>query len=739
MTFNHRQRISALGHVVALVAIVFLCYFSFVGMVYLMGGHIVTSALVALAMALVLFILAVTAQKLKAASTKFNMKVMAERVVVILLVLACLATFVPFSHFFSIYSQEKEVTSLFKQSMGEVMPMFDDYEKAAKQRIDDYRAALDKVVKGKVKSKVKKQHSKYGIGAREEGKPENGDQTICNDMVEGLRQSLLPPTYTDLRQEAQAWVGKAGQGATTLNAFFIGNTQEIGHTVALWQLWLAEKWSKRLNNEPESKEDTFISSSEGRVQAVADGMHRVSEMCSKRSMPPPYAFILALVCWLLVFLPYWLQGRHSKSWEQLWPAWLRRKRHGNDQNDVENIRQVKLNWGKDRVPFEDVEEGDTSFFRYQLQQADEPFLYIMKQVEQGRLTQPTLLQMLSADHNLLDGATVKECLDHCVFTKDQLTDVCGISSQMVDMLGKVPEDVLPETGVIHKLPEATTEVFLWGIPSSGKTCALGVILAAMRDGKVVKDIKVEEECQGYEYQNILSRIFPADDACCLLPGRTPVTTNFAIHLHLEDRQNLDHPITLVDMAGELFCALLWQKNGKYDQVKENHRRALEEFEKMLVTEKSEHQKFHFFIIEYGAEDKKYKGFDQDTYLEFGLRHLDDCGVLKNATEGIYVIVTKTDQVKHRLRPGEDEDTHLSRYLMTYYPNFLGLLDSYCQKYELCGGKVPDPIPFDIGEVCFCNCCHINTERARDVVKVLLARSKGFRKGLAGKIERWLDK
>jgi hypothetical protein len=57
---------------------------------------------------------------------------------------------------------------------------------------------------------------------------------------------------------------------------------------------------------------------------------------------------------------------------------------------------------------------------------------------------------------------------------------------------------------------------------------------------------------------------------------------------------------------------------------------------------------------------------------------------------------------------------------------------------LCGGKLPDPIPFDIGEVNFCNCCHISTERARDVVKVMLARSKGFRQGLAGKIERWFD-
>jgi hypothetical protein len=52
--------------------------------------------------------------------------------------------------------------------------------------------------------------------------------------------------------------------------------------------------------------------------------------------------------------------------------------------------------------------------------------------------------------------------------------------------------------------------------------------------------------------------------------------------------------------------------------------------------------------------------------------------------------------------------------------------------------MPGPIPFDIGEVCFNNYCHISTARARDVVKVMLAKSKGFRKGWKGKVEQWFS-
>ena len=113
-------------------------------------------------------------------------------------------------------------------------------------------------------------------------------------------------------------------------------------------------------------------------------------------------------------------------------------------------------------------------------------------------------------------------------------------------------------------------------------------------------------------------------------------------------------------------------------------------------------------------------------------------MLRAATEGVYILITKTDQAHRNLQEGEDLNQHLARYMKKYYPNFFGLLDRFCREYELCGGKVPDPIPFDIGEVCFNNYCRISTSRANDVVKIMLARSKGFRKGWRGKVERWFN-
>ena len=360
-------------------------------------------------------------------------------------------------------------------------------------------------------------------------------------------------------------------------------------------------------------------------------------------------------------------------------------------------------------------------FSRQVQREDDPFEYISRMISEGKLTKQQLLMLVCDNHNLLDSGTVKQCVDAGMMTPQQLVDG-GIDVNFVERLGTIPEDVLPQAGHIYGIEGNTTEVYFWGIPSSGKTCALGTILAAARGATVAKSMKVEA-CQGSLYQMKLSQIFKRENFYCTLPGRTPVDTNFAIRTVIEDFGRKDHPVTLIDMAGELFCSILWKKHGLEDNIKDNHLKALEEFEKMLVTNKSDNPKYHFFIIEYGEGEKKYKGFDQDTYLEYGIRFLSEKGVLSDAKNGLFVIVTKTDLVRRDISEDEDPNQYLLGFLNERYPNFFALLQQYCERNGICGGNFPPPIPFDIGEVCFKNYCQVKTERANEVVRLLLSPPK----------------
>lgn len=734
MKFNYRQKTTALGQVLAFVAVIFLCYTSFLGLVYMRGGNIISSAVAAGVAALVLLTLGIAAQRCKGAEAHFKRNIRMERVLVALLIPACLAILVPFSHFFSVWKHEKEVSRMFIGAIRDVEPMFDDYEKKANARIEAYEKALDKAIA----NKGKKQYSQMGFSRHSDGKPYGGDRIMRDNMAATLRNQLLPPRYTLLKREAVQWTAKAASGATTLNAFLIGNTKEISNAVDGWQKAMEDMLATTLDNEPKKTAKQNNSIDNQHAENIKKGLQQVAEICQERHAPSPLAIAMAALCWALLLFPYWLQNRHSKSWESFWPECVRKRMRKKlpPERDTTNVAQVRMDW-RTAESYHKA-HNPSAAMKKRLAEAFDPYLQLMGEMENNGMTNEKLCDMLAKDHNLMDASTVSECLAHGVVTSEQLIEKCGIDRQFVSMIGSMPGDVLPEGGTIQHLGDASTEIFLWGIPSSGKTCALGVILAAAREQSVVRAMTVDSTCQGFMYEETLRRMFGADGNYCILPGRTPVATNFAIRLTLDDWNNRQHPITLVDMAGELFCSILWQNSGRNEQVNNNHRYALQEFQKILVTEKSEHQKIHFFIIEYGAEDKKYKGFDQDTYLEFGLRFLEDTGVLRNATEAVYVLVTKTDQVRANLTPGESFENHLAAYLRTYYPNFLGLLDKCCREYELCGGQMPGPIPFDIGEVCFNNYCHISTARARDVVKVMLAKSKGFRKGWKGKVEQWFS-
>ena len=91
-----------MGHVVAFLATLLLCYVSFMGMVYLLKGHLVKSAVFAVAYAVVLFWLSVMLQRLKGCKRRFARNIEKERITAVMLAMACAFTALPFTHFFTV-------------------------------------------------------------------------------------------------------------------------------------------------------------------------------------------------------------------------------------------------------------------------------------------------------------------------------------------------------------------------------------------------------------------------------------------------------------------------------------------------------------------------------------------------------------------------------------------------------------------------------------------------------------
>ena len=71
---------------------------------------------------------------------------------------------------------------------------------------------------------------------------------------------------------------------------------------------------------------------------------------------------------------------------------------------------------------------------------------------------------------------------------------------------------------LDKIHKQSTEIYFWGIPSSGKSCALGAILSVAASGKVAHSMDADTESQGYGYMTKLINLFQNGEIGTLMEG-----------------------------------------------------------------------------------------------------------------------------------------------------------------------------------------------------------------------------
>ncbi len=308
-SINHKIKRTALGQIVAVVAAIFVAYITFMGLTYLTHGRLVLSAVAALAIGMAWVMLCLRAQRMKGTESRFASCISKERIALVSLALVLLAPAVPFLHFFSVASRETKVARQYDEALAEVMPMFDEYDSIVDKRIANYRKRL-----AGVKSTNSKNYSKYGFARHNEGMPENGVKVMRDNMVHTLATLLKPAAHDSLRHDAQRWVEKAQEGASVWNVFLLGNANLTAGALESWRKTMDGELGKRLNNE--AKADTTGFESAHAMMAV-EKLDRLTKECARTAAPPFYAIVLLLASMALMFFPYWLQSRHSKSWERL--------------------------------------------------------------------------------------------------------------------------------------------------------------------------------------------------------------------------------------------------------------------------------------------------------------------------------------------------------------------------------------------------------------------------------------
>ncbi len=352
---------------------------------------------------------------------------------------------------------------------------------------------------------------------------------------------------------------------------------------------------------------------------------------------------------------------------------------------------------------------------------------IVRNLERQKISHADLLDMIKADHNVLGAETVNKLLENGCLGYDDF-DAIGIKRDFIRHLvnGEKPQGFSnPRT--LEKINRLSTEVYLWGIPSSGKSCALGAILSVAGNGRVARSMRRDNDCQGYGYMNRLAALFRSDTPVVTLPEGTSIFSTYEMGFDLEDQDGNFHPLTCVDLAGELVRCMYKSDAGA--PMSEDVESAMDPLTNILIDNRSRNRKMHFFVLEYGADDRKYEGLTQSVYLDGALRYIERSGIFKNDTDAIYLMVSKADKAK----AGKGQLQAIIReYIQNAYGGFYNGLVRICHDCEINGGKVEN-VPFSLGEVWFQDYSLLDGRAAGKVVRELIERSKGFRHGRSQRI------
>lgn len=354
--------------------------------------------------------------------------------------------------------------------------------------------------------------------------------------------------------------------------------------------------------------------------------------------------------------------------------------------------------------------------------------------DSGNISKEDISALLTSNHNVFDLFTIKHLFDKEILTLEDFIS-CDIDEGYIDLLDEdEPKD--PTAGSdfkqIASIDPGVTEVYFWGVPSSGKTCALGAVMSVANNGN---DQMIQKPCQGGDYMTRLASIFKNDGCYTFLPKGTEVMNTYEMRFSLI-REKKEHPLALIDLSGELFTCLY--KTYTNTELSEEQNEAFKTLYNILVEHPSENHKIHFFVIEYGSEKKEFDGLAQDAYLQRAAEYLDQIHVFDDYTDAIYIIITKADLAEEFKSDEEILMNHFKNYMSRNYHGFYNTLRGMCNRHSINGGSL-EFIPFSIGDVCFRRLCCFDSTYASGILDYIVERSFYVERNIFGKITKVLRK
>lgn len=328
---------------------------------------------------------------------------------------------------------------------------------------------------------------------------------------------------------------------------------------------------------------------------------------------------------------------------------------------------------------------------------------------QLRAGKEIVLNALKEDPNAYGAAEIKQEVENGRLSWDDLHEVFNDGQVEAIQNFKDPSR-LPQTLPPTELQSDTTEVFFWGAPGSGKTCALGSLISYLNNSGALDPLN----CNGYDYMNHLINLFN-DSGYCILPDSTAFSNIQEMVMNIRDGNGYLHKVSLIDLAGELFLTSYSLRHNLFvsDSQKQTLRTALN----YLRDQRNE--KIQFFVIPYGeANERTNGGLKMGTYLDDMTNFLQENKIFNKTTVGVYVLVTKCDKISC---DANERPKKAKEYIENTFPSFWNKLNDICDKSGIKDVKV---LSYSIGDVFAKNFCSFNENDMQKVKDKLLRKTYG---------------
>ena len=291
-------------------------------------------------------------------------------------------------------------------------------------------------------------------------------------------------------------------------------------------------------------------------------------------------------------------------------------------------------------------------------------------------------------------------------------DVKNIRTVELDNSGDKPEN-------LSDIPENNTDIFFWGLPSSGKSCAMASIFNTIRKEYTMGDPE-KGKIFGAPYRDSLSGIFN-NDGIGYLPSSNAAFINDTHYMNFAlKKRNSEKSINVsfLEISGEIFkyfYTLTYDSNAPRPQDIEP---TLDLLNSIL---ESKNPKIHFFFIDYQQESDQ-KGIigsseTQSDYLNAAATYFNrNNDIFKYHTLSIHIVITKAD-----LLPGIDKKTEAEDFLNARFGGFVDNIKRLKKKNNISNPTVV--FPFTIGDVYFNKLCRLNRQDPKKIVDKLLEEIK----------------